>query len=91
MQLFLLMTATVLGMLLLLLITPDLEDSILQAMRRYHYRNKQYVTLKFDLYYISQCLVQLVMERGETVQTNTLIGFAIKIFYIHLNRILETS
>ncbi|XP_014245102.1 WSCD family member AAEL009094 [Cimex lectularius] len=37
MQLFLLMTATVLGMLMLLLITPDLEDSILAAMRRYHH------------------------------------------------------
>jgi hypothetical protein len=41
MQLFLMMTATVLGMLVLLLITPDLEETILRAVRHYtapHYR-----------------------------------------------------
>ena len=32
------MTAPVLGMLVLLLITPDLEDSMLRAVERYHRR-----------------------------------------------------
>ncbi|XP_068082080.1 uncharacterized protein [Anabrus simplex] len=36
MKLFLMMTGTVLGMLLLLLVTPDLEDSMLRAVERYH-------------------------------------------------------
>ncbi|PSN56171.1 hypothetical protein C0J52_01448 [Blattella germanica] len=35
MQLFLMMTATVLGMLILLLVTPDLEESMLRAVRHY--------------------------------------------------------
>ncbi|XP_065348218.1 sialate:O-sulfotransferase 2-like [Cloeon dipterum] len=38
MQLFLMMTATVLGMLMLLLVTPDIEDSMLRAVRRYNRR-----------------------------------------------------
>jgi len=41
MQLFLMMTATVLGMLVLLLVTPDLEETMLRVVRRYttpHYR-----------------------------------------------------
>ncbi|XP_069693741.1 sialate:O-sulfotransferase 1-like [Periplaneta americana] len=41
MQLFLMMTATVLGMLILLLVTPDLEETMLRAVRHYttpHYR-----------------------------------------------------
>ncbi|XP_046406510.1 WSCD family member AAEL009094-like [Ischnura elegans] len=41
MQLFLMMTGTVLGMLILLLVTPDLEDTMLRAVRRYHKRNQQ--------------------------------------------------
>lgn len=41
MQLFLMMTATVLGMLVLLLVTPDLEETMLRVVRHYttpHYR-----------------------------------------------------
>ncbi|XP_071439071.1 WSCD family member AAEL009094-like [Hetaerina americana] len=41
MQLFLMMTGTVLGMLILLLVTPDLEDTMLRAVRRYHKRHQQ--------------------------------------------------
>nr|XP_018917676.1 PREDICTED: WSC domain-containing protein 1-like [Bemisia tabaci] len=39
MQLFLMMSATVLGMLVLLLFIPDLEESILEAMHRYQFTN----------------------------------------------------
>lgn len=35
MQLFLMMTATVLGMLVLLLVTPDLEETMLKVVRHY--------------------------------------------------------